>query len=835
MEEEPFDYKRLLDFTKRDPMLFSEFIDKFIEHPENMLKTSAGLILEAMKFFGYEILIRSGEPILRYKVFHDLFSNGINAVYGQETCIKRIIDVIESVDKEAGPKRGIVMVGPPASGKTNIVDLISQALEEYTKQTSVKLYSCYWRLSNEQGRVLELRSSLMPNPLLLFPITLQLDNGEVIRPRQELFDYIKEKTGRPITIPSYYEYATPDKRTLDILQALLQNPRNKGKSYSELIEEYVRIEVVEFSNSQGRGITNVDDMSQLKTFVRPFTLASEDVSLLNEHLQGKFMFKYEGSILSSNRGLLHIHDAFGLQGNDRPNENDYKPLLMLLGSGKVNLESTQASLDNTVVMTTNLEEMQGLERQLTSSKLLDRIERVPVNYLLDCVSEMDILNRDMANILTKYDIDPNLFRMAAYYSVMTRLHPPQKKENFPKKWTTEKINLYKKITPEQKLFIYAAQSEDPLTTIQKLPPWHPFRNECFRLGINIFNQQELKELIVTHPDAIKLEESGLFTTEELKLIDDEFMRVLRNEHFPEEGKFGLSIRQLQNIMRNTMINSDGMKVTVNLFLNQLEKLFNEGPTVHHWLAINNSKKKLSQLPPRQIGDTEFEEGEGNYSDYLSMIKIVKSLYFNTIRKEITVATVDRDPKKIENDLRKYLQHALLDKAHENKAFSHILIPKYTYIDPVNGKKVDSPDLDFMASIEKILSPGAKKQDIRKDMAKKFLYLLDKGELFLEKGKTVVSSHAEEDNLLDAFGKEYTKLLSHRRAVDGLSAEQLTDAFFHRSYDPKKFERCSNEIKEFIDNVLQNMQSRFKYSEQIALDTIIYAIRKDIIDFSEIIN
>ena len=700
---EEFDYKALLSYKRKETMRFSQFVDEFIEKPEGMLRTSAGLILEAIKHFGYEIIVRSGEPILRYKIFHDLFSNGINAVYGQELCIKRIIDVIDSVDKEAGPKRGIVLVGPPASGKTNIVDLISQALEEYTKEPEVKLYSFYWRLENENGRVLELRSSLMPNPLLLFPITLQKSDGRVIRPREEFFQHIKRTCGRALTIPSYYEYATPDKRSLDILTALMQNPRNEDKELFEIIEDYVRVEIVSFSNAQGRGISNVDEMAQLKSYVRPFTLASEDVSLLNEHLQGKFMFKYEGAMLSSNRGLLHVHDAFGLQSNERPNENDYKPLLMLLGSGKINIESTQASLDNTVVMTTNLEEMEGLESQLTSSKLLDRIERVTVNYLLDCTSEMDILNRDMANVKSKYNIDPNLFRFASYYSVMTRLLPPTRKGGLLKKWSTAKKELYHNITPEQKLFIYAAQSEDPLNTIRKLPPWHPFRNECFRLGINIFNEETLKELIVTHPATVRLEDCGLFTNDQLKLIDDQFMRALKDEHYPDEGKYGLSIRQLQNIMRNTISNSDGIKVTVNLFLNQLEKLFSEGPKVHHWLTINNSKKKMDTLPGRKIGDVDFEENEGNYSDYLAMIKIVKALYFQTIRKEITVATVDRDPKKIEADLRRYLQHALLDKALENKAFAHILVPKYTYIDPHTGKKVDSPDLEFMASIEKIIS------------------------------------------------------------------------------------------------------------------------------------
>ena len=284
-----FDYRKILGYKRKESIKFSTFIERFLDNPECTMQTSAGLILDAIKHFGYEIVVRSGEPILRYKVFHDLFSNGINAVYGQETCIKRIIDVIDSVDKEAGPKRGLVLVGPPASGKTNVVDLISQAVEEYTKQEITKIYTFYWRLSNEDGRELELRSSLIPNPLLLFPITLQLENGEVIRPREELMNHVKEVHGRPLQIPTYYQYATPDKRTLDIMQALMQNPRNAGKHLYDLIEEYVRVEEIEFSNAQGRGISNVDDMAQLKTYVRPFTLASEDVSLLNEHLQGKFL------------------------------------------------------------------------------------------------------------------------------------------------------------------------------------------------------------------------------------------------------------------------------------------------------------------------------------------------------------------------------------------------------------------------------------------------------------------------------------------------------------------------------------------------------------------
>ena len=152
---------------------------------------------------------------------------------------------------------------------------------------------------------------------------------------------------------------------------------------------------------------------------------------------------------------------------------------MLLGSGKASIESTQTPIDTTVVATTNLEEMTQLERQLTSSKLLDRIEEVPVNYLLDAYSEMDILKRDMANIREKYDVDPNLFRIATYFSVLTRLLPPRKIPVLAN-WSNEKKACYASITPEQKLFIYTAQPTDPRATIEKLPEWHPFRSELAR-------------------------------------------------------------------------------------------------------------------------------------------------------------------------------------------------------------------------------------------------------------------------------------------------------------------------------------------------------------------
>ncbi|MBT7890083.1 MAG: hypothetical protein HN580_13760, partial [Deltaproteobacteria bacterium] len=120
---ESLNLEELLAGQKKRSLRFSEFINNVVENPDEHLHTSSSLISDAIKFFGFEIVVRSGEPIISYNIFKDLFSTGINAVFGQEHCIKHIVDVIESFDNEASLNRGIVLVGPPASGKTNIVDL----------------------------------------------------------------------------------------------------------------------------------------------------------------------------------------------------------------------------------------------------------------------------------------------------------------------------------------------------------------------------------------------------------------------------------------------------------------------------------------------------------------------------------------------------------------------------------------------------------------------------------------------------------------------------------------------------------------------------------------
>ena len=184
----------LLGTQRKKTIRFSEFIRDLEKSPKAHLTTSSSLISDAIKYFGFEIVVRSGEPIISYNIFKDLFSTGINAVFGQEFSIQKVVDVIESFEKESGPNRGIILVGPPASGKTNIIDLIARSVEEYSKQKSVKLYSFFFLFENEQGQTVEVHSTFKHNPILLFPATLQQEDGTIIRPRQELFNQLGKES-----------------------------------------------------------------------------------------------------------------------------------------------------------------------------------------------------------------------------------------------------------------------------------------------------------------------------------------------------------------------------------------------------------------------------------------------------------------------------------------------------------------------------------------------------------------------------------------------------------------------------------------------------------------
>ena len=65
--------------------------------------------------------------------------------------------------------------------------------------------------------------------------------------------------------------------------------------------------------------------------------------------------------------------------------------------------------------------------------------------------------------------------------------------------------------------------------------------------------------------------------------------------------------------------------------------------------------------------------------------------------------------------------------------------------------------------------------------------------------------------------------------------QLRDALFQRRIKPEKYATYDDRVRGYAEEILQNMARRFGYSRESALDTVLFALRKRIIDFGEIIS
>ena len=860
-DDKTSEMKRRLSLPKAtDTMTFSEFINVFNHDPEGCMMTSHQLVHEAVKSFGFDLVIRRGEPAISYRLFEDPFAEGINAVYGQEHVIKLVADVIESVGREAGPPRGIVLVGPPSSGKTNIADLIAYALEDYTQKKDAKVYSFYFAFPGEDnGEEVYLKNCFNMNPVVILTTFLGTDGNSSLEVLREIHSGVK------INIPPYFHRASLDKVSLDIIESLMRNPKNADMNLFEILDKYIRVERASLSCAQAVGISNIDNMALLQTGVRS-EVPKHILEVIENHAPGIRLKHYEGAIVSSNRGILHIHDAFTCTGKDSVDEREYKPLLMLFGSGRVAVESTQTAIDNVVLLTTNLEEMELLEGHLTASKLLDRIERVPVNYLLDFNSELKIIQRDLKPLLERYDVDPSLLPLASYYAVLTRLLPPMEIPAWAQEdWDDKKKEFYHNLTPEQKLFLYAFSFDDPVKATKKLPLFHPFRNEAKRVGIDPEDPESLRRHFKNDGPALKLENTGVFQIEELRFIDESLIRALWQEHYPEEGKFGISVRQLQNIMRDTISSSDGMYIFARDFIEQVICITQEGETYHHWMKLDPEVKKMvknHKVRARNIGIVSLDRGQCGYCNYTDIPYLLRTLWYMDIVRHVTIATVDRDPERIEADLRQYVQNCLLYMAKMNSRFGHRLVSKFSFIDTKSGEEVDRPQLTFMNSIEKVFvtadeniskavgneifdNEGTVKEisgdtpnfdewcnSRRIHMAEKFLDLQKDMEITLEEGKNVMFSR--KDGFIEQFWAEYSVLLSNRRTDGKINPAELERAFFIMKNHPKD-ETVSEQAMAFAQKIIENLNRMFGYSEKIAIDTVTFALSHDIFEFQSIVK
>ena len=311
----------------------------------------------------------TGEPI--YRLFED-------DIFGLEDVLHRVVEYFEAAAQGTETrKRILLLLGPPASGKSTIVELIKQALEDYTRTDEGAVYAIAGCPMQEE-------------PLHLIPDSL-----------------------RPVLKDQY---------GIEIEGDLNSRNRYLLKTVHDGNIAEMPVERVVFSEREAVGIgyyvaTNPNPDSSL-------LVGSIDNSQLDgdrTEVSGK-AFRMDGEFNVANRGMIEFVEMF---------KADKHLLTTLLGLAQEQIIKMEKFgsiyADEVIIGHSNEGDFNTFAGDEHSEALKDRIIAIQVPYNLRVREEVKIYDKVTdEGALKGICISPLTLRIASTFAVLSRLEPPSR-------------------------------------------------------------------------------------------------------------------------------------------------------------------------------------------------------------------------------------------------------------------------------------------------------------------------------------------------------------------------------------------------------------------------
>ena len=344
---------------------FADYLRLVIGNP-SLSSLSHKLVYDAIASAGIDEL-PSGQPV--YGLFE-------NEIFGMDAALERIVQHLASGARRLETrKRILLLIGPPASGKSSIVALIKRAVEQYT--------------CTDQGAVYAIKGCPMQEePLHLIPSPL--------RPR--LFD-------------SYGIYI--EGHLCPRCRYVLR------KEYNGKISD-VPVARVNFSEQEAVGIgyfvasnPSPSDSSLLVGSIDTSRLEGDRVDVAGQ------AFRLDGEFNVANRGLIELVEIFKADGH---------LLTTLLGLAQEQLVKMERFgsiyADEVIIGHSNQGDFDAFKADEGSEALKDRIIEIRVPYNLNVTNEVQIY-RNMLKSSSVIDVHlpPLTLPTMSTFSVMSRLEP----------------------------------------------------------------------------------------------------------------------------------------------------------------------------------------------------------------------------------------------------------------------------------------------------------------------------------------------------------------------------------------------------------------------------
>lgn len=373
---------RLKQYREEEAMLewegtFADYLKLVRERPE-IAQSAHSRLYNMIKYAGVE----ENDEGKTYQFFSE-------EIFGLEETLEKLVEEYfhPAAKKLDVKKRILLLMGPVGGGKSTIVSLLKNGLEQFTRR--------------DEGAVFAIKGCPMhEDPLHLIPMHL----------REEFYE----------------TYGVRIEGNLSPLNTLRLEQEYDGRIEDVLVERIVfsenkRVGIGTFSPSDPKS-QDIADLTGSIDFSTIATYGSES---------DPRAYRFDGELNKANRGLMEFQEML------KCDEKFLWHLLSLTEEGNFKAgRFALISADPVIVAHTNEAEFKSFISNKKNEALHSRMIVMPVPYNLRVSEEEKIYEKMIAQSdLTDIHIAPHALRVAAIFSILTRL----------KKSNKQRIDLVKKM------------------------------------------------------------------------------------------------------------------------------------------------------------------------------------------------------------------------------------------------------------------------------------------------------------------------------------------------------------------------------------------------------
>src|SRR5213594_1726109 len=526
---------------------FEDYL-QIVQHSPRVTRTAFQRIYDMLLTKGTREYYEYKKKILHYNFFDDKEHGGLDAIFGLDIPLMKLVNVFKSAAQRYGTeKRVLLLHGPVGSSKSTIVRLLKKGLEDYSRTPEGALYTFVWVLEGEIGRKKTDQIEVLPCPMHEEP--LNLIPGEL---RPEVLRMLNE--GKPEGEKVVLEG--------DLCPSCRQTYRELvlryGGDWTKIVQD-IRVKRLILSEQDRLGIGTFQPKDEKN---QDSTELTGDINYRKIAEYGTESdprcFNFDGELNIANRGLVEFIEVLKL---------DVAFLYDLLGASQEHKikpkKFAQTDIDEVILGHTNEPEYRRLQSNEFMEALRDRTVKIDIPYVTKLSDEIQIYQKDYneRRVQGKH-LAPHTLEMAAMWAVLTRLEEPKK------------ANL----TRLQKLKLYNGKTLPGFTedNVREL------KDEAIREGMMGISpryvQDKISNALVVHPEEScvnpfmvlnELEEGlkhhSLISQEEqrkqcaqlLGVVKEEYENIVKNEvqraiAADEEALQRLSSNYLDNVRAYTL-------------------------------------------------------------------------------------------------------------------------------------------------------------------------------------------------------------------------------------------------------------------------------------------